>query len=210
MVGKPMKKYLVSAVMLLAMNSAYAADMVAPDDAPVINASETAVAEPVAERWGGFYVGAALGQGYLKDSAPATGHGWVQGAFVGYNKQWGNFVAGVEGTIDNADITFTDGSGIKSKVLYAARVRAGFANDWMFAYGSIGAQHGTTNLPKPFAKDTALQLGAGVDFAVTKNITLGADFTYAKYKKFADFTFFGNTVDVETKKLQARVSYSFN
>ncbi|MGL4488344.1 MAG: outer membrane protein, partial [Rhizobiaceae bacterium] len=65
-------------------------------------------------------------------------------------------------------------------------------------------------LPKPFSKDTALQVGAGVDFAVTKNISLGVDASYAKYKRFADFTFFGNTVDVDVKKVQARVSYTFN
>lgn len=205
-----MKKYIVSAFLMIAAGAASAADIEPQDDAPVINASEAIAAEPIAERWGGFYVGAAIGQGYLTDSAPAKGNDAVYGAYAGYNKQWGNFVAGIEASADNADILFTDGSGIKSKFLYAARVRAGWANDRFFAYGSIGAQHGVTNLPAPFAKDTALQLGAGVDVALTKHLSLGVDATFTKYKKFADFTFFGNTVDVDTKKVQARLSYTFN
>lgn len=205
-----MKKYIVSAFLLVIANAASAADTAAPDEVPVINASESAAPGPVAERWGGAYVGLAIGKAYLSDSAPAKGNGTIYGGYAGYNAQWGHFVAGIEASGDNADVLFTDGSGIKSRFLYSGRVRAGWANDWMFAYGSVGAQHGVTNLPAPFSKDTALQLGAGVDFAVTKHIALGVDFTFAKYKKFADFTFFGQTVDVDTKKLQARLSYTFN
>jgi outer membrane immunogenic protein len=205
-----MKKYIVSAFLIIAANAANAADVAAPDEVPVINASEAVAAEPVAERWGGAYVGLSIGQAYLTDTAPAKGRGTIYGGYAGYNYQWGHFVAGVEGSANNADITFNDGSGIKSKFLYDARIRAGWANERIFAYGSIGIEHGVTNLPVPFSKDTALQLGAGVDVAFTKNISLGVDATYTKYKKFADFTFFGNTVDVTATKVRARLSYTFN
>jgi opacity protein-like surface antigen len=208
--GKQMKKYIVSVFLLMTASAANTADIAAPDELPVINANESEVAEPVAERWGGAYVGVSIGQGYLTDSAPAKGNDYIYGGFAGYNAQWGHFVAGIEATADSADILFKDGSGIKSRLLYSGRVRAGWANDRMFAYGSLGAEHGVTNLPKPFSKDTALQLGAGIDFAITRNIALGVDATYAKYKNFADFTFGGNKVDVSVKKVQARLSYNFN
>ncbi len=200
-----MKKYIVSAIFLVLTSTANAADVAAPDDAPVINANDAALPEPVAERWGGFYVGAALGFGQATDTAPAKADGTAYGGFVGYNKQWGNFVAGVEATADSFDATFDDGSGIKSRFIYAGRVRAGWANDLIFAYGSIGAQQGVTNIAAPFTKDTALQLGAGFDFAVTKNVGLGLDYTHASYKKFADLP-----IDVKTHKFQARLSYTFN
>jgi opacity protein-like surface antigen len=204
-----MKKRVVLAFLYASMSAAHAADISAPDDIPVINASEITQAEPVTERWGGAYIGVAIGQGYLSDTVPAKGSNTVYGGYAGYNAQWGHFVAGVEVSADNSDITFNDGSGIKAKFMYAGRVRAGWANNWMLAYTSLGAQHGVTNIPTPYSKDTALELGAGVDFAVTRHISLGANFTYAHYKKFADFPLFGG-VDVDTKKVQARLSYTFN
>jgi outer membrane immunogenic protein len=211
-----MKKLLVSVVFFALAGTAFAADMVPADDPLVINADQTTPPEPVADRWAGPYVGIALGRGYLKDSAPAEGEDTIYGAFAGYNLQWGPIVLGVEATADKTDIVFNDGSAIASKYMYGARLRGGLANEYVFAYGSIGAQHGVTNkipafgLVSPFNEDTALQLGAGLDVAVTKNIALGADFTYTKYKEFGDFRFFGQTVDVETKKLMLRLSYRFN
>ncbi len=200
-----MKKYLVSAFLLSLASAGNAADITPPDEAPVIKATEALAQEPVAERWGGVYVGLAVGKGFASDSAPAKADDIAYGGFIGYNAQWGHFVAGVEASADSFDAAFDDGSGIKSRFIYAGRVRAGWANDWVFAYGSLGAQHGVTNIAAPFTKDTALQLGAGVDFAVTKHIGLGVDYTHASYKQFADLP-----IDVKTDKLQARLTYTFN
>lgn len=162
-------------------------------------------AMPVAERWGGFYAGVSLGRGFLKDTIPARGKDWMFGGFAGYNHQWGSFVAGVEGSIDKADILFDDGSGIASEYIYSARVRAGWANEKVFIYGSLGAEHGTTiNLPPANSSDTALQLGGGIEYAVTGNVAIGTDYTYTKYKEFGDLP-----LDVTTQRLQARISYAF-
>ncbi len=201
-----MKRLIFTAFLTLVTSGTYAADMPSGDapmgDPQIIQADGA----PVAERWGGFYAGAAVGYGFLKDTVPASGKDWVYGGFAGYNKQWGNFVAGVEGGIDRADILFNDGSGIKSEYLFTGRVRAGFATDRIFVYGSAGAQHGTTvNLPPANSKDTALQLGAGFDFALTDKVSIGTDYTYAKYKNFGDLP-----LDVTTKKIQARLTYTFN
>ncbi len=203
----PMKPLILTACLALMTSGVFAADDVAkdmPSDPQVIEADDAAA--PVAERWGGFYVGAAVGYGFLEDTIPATGEDWVYGGYAGYNKQWGNFVAGVEGSFDYADILFTDGSGIKSRYLYTGRVRAGWANDKIFAYGSLGFQHGTTvNLPPANSKDTALQFGAGLEYALTDKVSLGTDYTYTKYKNFGDLP-----LDVSTQKIVARVTYTFN
>jgi outer membrane immunogenic protein len=201
-----MRTLLTSACILLSTIASFGADAVPADEVPVINAEQSVPAMPVAERWGGFYAGASIGYGFLKDTIPAEGKDWAYGGFVGYNFQSGNFVAGVEGTIDYADILFNDGSGIRSEYMYSARARAGWGNDMLLAYGSIGVEHGTTvNLPPANSKDTALQFGAGVDFALTDKISLGTGYTIARYNKFGNLP-----LDVTTQKIQARVTYTFN
>jgi outer membrane immunogenic protein len=211
-----MKKSFVSVLFFGFLGAAHAADMPAENDPLVVDVEQASPAQPSADRWAGAYVGISAGHGWLTDSAPAEGDDSIYGAFAGYNLQWGPVVIGAEVGGEKADIMFTDGSTIASKYMYGARLRGGLANDYVFAYGSVGVQHGVTNevpfigLVAPMNEDTALQLGAGVDVAVTKNVALGLDFTYTKYEKFGDFTFFGTTVDVETKKLLLRLSYKFN
>lgn len=203
-----MKRLIITAAFALAAFSGPFAGAALATEPEVIKAdADTAVkpAMPVAERWGGFYVGVSLGYGFLKDTIPAEGKDWIFGGFAGYNHQWGSFVAGVEGSIDKADILFNDGSGIASDYIYTGRVRAGWANDKLFIYGSLGVEHGSTiNLPPANAEDTALQLGGGIEYAVTNNIALGTDYTYTKYKEFGDLP-----LDVTTQRLQARLSYAF-
>lgn len=208
-----MKKSFASVIFFALLGSASAADITPVEDPMVVNIDQSAPAQPTAERWAGLYGGIAIGQGYLEDSAPAKADDTIYGGFAGYNLQWGPVVIGAEVSGEKADIMFTDGSTIASKFMYGARLRGGLANEHIFAYGSVGVQHGVTNqvpaigLLAPMNEDTALQLGAGVDVALTQNLALGLDYTYTKYKKFGGFVFFGNTVDVETKKILVRLSY---
>jgi opacity protein-like surface antigen len=216
-----MKKTIVPVLFFACFGSAHAADIVPFEDPLVLNADQTVAAEPIAERWAGAYVGLSIGQGYLNDvitsiGAKAAGDDIIYGGFAGYNLQWGPVVIGAEIGGEKADIMFTDGSTIASKYMLGARLRGGLANDYVFAYGSIGFQHGITNevpglgLVSPMNKDTALQLGAGVDVAITRNVAMGLDYTYTKYEKFGNFPIAGGNVDVETQKLLLRLSYKFN
>jgi outer membrane immunogenic protein len=211
-----MKNLLASVLFFALSGTSFAADILPTEDPLVVNADQVTPAAPSADRWGGAYVGVAIGHGFLKDSLPATGDDTIYGAFAGYNLQWGPIVLGAEIGGEKTDIMFTDGSTIAAKHMYGAKLRGGLANDWVFAYGSVGVQHGVTNevaflgLVSPMNEDTALQLGAGIDFAVTNNLAVGVDYTYAKYEKFGNFVFLGNTVDVETRKILLRLSYRFN
>jgi outer membrane immunogenic protein len=204
-----MKRLIFAAVLALAASGIPFAGNSLASEPEVIKADAVVSdkpAMPASERWGGFYAGVSLGFGFLEDTIPSQGDDWILGAFAGYNLQWANLVAGIEGGIDSADIEFDDGSGIASEYIYTARVRAGWANEKVFIYGSVGAEHGTTmNLPPDNSSDTALQLGGGIEYAVTSNIAVGADYTHTKYKEFGDLP-----LDVSTERLQARLSYSFN
>jgi outer membrane immunogenic protein len=216
-----MARFLSSVLFCVISSTAIAADAVPLEDPQIITADQALPAAPAQDRWGGAYVGLSVGHGYLEDYATlfgvtASGDDMTYGAFAGYNLQWGNFVAGAELSVDRANILFTDGSNIRSEFMYGAKLRGGLANDWAFAYASVGVEHGVTNINTLFpaqanaSTDTALQLGAGVDIAVTSNIAVGANYTYAKYKEFGGFSFLGSSVDVETQKLQLRLVYSFN
>lgn len=209
-----MTKYIITAFLVLSVGTANATEITFPVASPtVIKATETVAPQPVAERWGGVYVGVSVGYGFLEDTVPATGKDWIYGGLVGYNHQIGKFVLGLEANLDRADIMFTDGSQVASDFIYAARFRAGYATDKFMVYGSIGAEHGTTKkglLPVATdPSDTTLQLGGGFEVAVNDKVGLGLDYTYAKYKNFDQ----GNIpfpLDVTTQKVSARLTYTFN
>lgn len=213
-----MRILLASACLLILSTSAYSADAIVSDGPAVIRADTAMdVAEPVSERWGGVYAGASVGYGFLNDSGaptgPASGRDWIFGGYAGYNHQMGNLVLGVEGNVDRADIMFTDGSQVASEFIYAARFRAGYATDKFMIYGTIGAEHGTTKKGVlPIAndpKDTTVQFGGGFDVAVTDKVSMGVDYTYAKYKNF-DHGNIPFPLDVTTQKVAARLTYTFN
>ena len=223
LVGVSMRILLASACLLINSVSVFAADIVNSDEVPVIRATESEMpSDPVASRWGGVYAGIDVGQGFFEDSAPATGKDWIYGGYIGYNHQIGNFIVGVEGNIDRTKIMFTDGSGVTGNLIYAGRLRAGYAFNRFMVYGTIGAEHGTVDSGNLTAfgvardlKDTTLQLGAGVDVAITDKISLGLDYTYAKYKGFDDLSsryplVFAAPLDVTTQKVAARLTYTFN
>jgi outer membrane immunogenic protein len=113
---------LAAAVSTLATASAFAADLPSRRDVPVAPVQTFA---PPAFTWTGFYVGANVGYGFNADSRVNTvgtpgfvglipagivpselkgsGEGFVGGAQIGYNWQFGQFVYGLE-----TDIQFTD------------------------------------------------------------------------------------------------------
>ena len=207
---------IIAASMLMIASLGEAAHAAPVGDATVISADNApAASQPsnFSSRWTGAYVGVNLGYSMLKDSAPAEGKGFVYGGFAGYNIEvMGNFVAGLEANYSHLGIEFDDGSGVKAVDSFSARVRGGYAADRFFVYGLIGAEHATATAP--FApgftfKDTALTLGAGVDFAVTDKIAVGAEYTRSFFPEF-NYPTFPLPVDVTVQKLQMRVSYKFN
>jgi outer membrane immunogenic protein len=184
---------------------------------PTIDDTQTA-ANPLAKadmsnRWVGGYAGLQMAYTTLKDSLPAEGNGVTYGALVGYNiPVMGKFVAGLEAGYNHMNIEFDDGSGVRGKDTFSARMRGGYAADRFYAYGLIGAEHALATAP--FApgykfKDTTLVLGAGVDVAVTDRISVGVEYTRSFFKEF-NYPTFPIPVDVTMQKLQSRLIYKIN
>ena len=89
-----MKKLALGLLLTSIAGSAYAADLPAPPSAPYTKAP--AIVSP-ATNWSGFYIGAMGGYGKENSSDPLALKGGFGGGTVGYNWQFGQFVAGIEG-----------------------------------------------------------------------------------------------------------------
>jgi opacity protein-like surface antigen len=167
----------------------------------------------MSNRWVGGYAGLNIAYSMLEDSAPAEGQGVTYGAFIGYNiPVWNRLVAGLEAEYSHMNTEFDDGSGVRGRDTFSARMRAGYAADRFFAYGLIGGEHATATAP--FApgykfKDTTLVLGAGVDVAVTDRIAVGIEYTHSFFPEF-NYPTFPIPVDVTMQKIQSRLSYKIN
>lgn len=153
-----MKKFLMGTVALAALGlatSANAADMGAK--APVY-AKAPAMAVSV-YNWTGFYVGVNGGYGWSDidwtfgngATADHRGNGWLLGGHAGYNWQSGQFVLGVEGDIDWANIkgstlcpnaTFTCGHEARWLASLRGRLGMTFMNNAALLYATGGVAWG--------------------------------------------------------------------
>src|SRR5271157_2220919 len=130
--------------------------------------------------WDGFYVGGEFGGGLgtsRKDFSnnASTGDfrvdGVIGGATVGYNRQWGNLVAGLEGDLSGSGIdgntscpnhAFTCGT--NTDWLATVRPRIGYTMDSFMPYATGGLAVGDVNVHS-FLNTTG---GNGVNYTQTK------------------------------------------
>jgi outer membrane immunogenic protein len=220
------KKLLLSTVALVGLTmTAGAADLprrtVAPMVAPV-------VAVPVFT-WTGFYVGVNAGYAFNADSSATTvgtpgfqalvplgiapssldtgGDGFIGGAQIGFNYQFGLFVAGVEADLQYVDSgkrsTFVGApvlgtqlaTSAESELEYLGTVRArlGVAFDRVLVYATGGLAYGDVSLNASVngvqvpavawnGSTSDIQvgytIGGGVEYAFTNNLTLKAEYLY--------------------------------
>jgi outer membrane immunogenic protein len=218
-----MKKLLVAGIAAAAL---YSAPALAGPPSGVFNWSGFYIGANGGELWNqtnGFYV---TSPGFLYHSArngvgTAGLHGGVQG-------QWGNIVAGIEGGF-NAALSNTFGStpgggagapcGQTAVRLCQGRIndlltvggRLGFAWDRFLVYGSGGYANGAIeiNTTNPggsnFDNDTQHQSGwyggAGIEYAVWNNLTIGIDWKHFDLRKTLHQPTGGsaNIIDVSAK-----------
>lgn len=160
---------------------AFAADI--PEPIPTAPAPEAVV--PMAFDWTGAYVGANIG--YLWGTFDVEGAGDVDsdqftgGLFAGYNYMvTPNWVVGGEVDVNYADTE--DFGGVDTSLWYgSARARIGYAFDSFLIYGTGGL---ALAYPTVEAVDDDSQLhvgwtvGAGLEAALTQNITARAEYLY--------------------------------
>jgi outer membrane immunogenic protein len=149
---------------------------------------------------GSFYT-TAPGQGFSTDPT-----GGLLGGQVGYNAQFGSIVVGVEGSADWADLSQTRVGPVtpafaadtyKTKVtdIEALTGRLGFADaNWLF-YGkggvatageSFSALSGLPISGVSLTKSFRLwgpTLGGGVEYMLTRNIVVGAEYDYSYFDR---------------------------
>jgi outer membrane immunogenic protein len=217
------KKYLLSTAAILAMSSmAHAADLPRKTIAPVVAPVPMFV-------WTGFYVGLnggyAIGDGgtstigtagfqgliapgVVPGSLNTKADGFIGGAQIGYNVQFGALVVGVETDIQFTDMKKTAGfigapvlgtqlnTSTTSEMEYfgTLRARLGFTpfdrllvyGTGGLAYGHIKTSSGVVGVQAPglvwSGSDSETKfgwtIGAGLEYAFTNNLTLKGEYLY--------------------------------
>ncbi len=201
-----MKKLLLTAAFAALSVPALAADLPRRSAAP-----QPVYAAPIFT-WSGFYVGAQAGYVWGKDKYSVTlpavdafsvsPAGVVGGLHAGYNWQTGSIVLGVEGDIELANARDSlartiDGAalvlGSRIGTQGSLRLRAGYAFDRTLLYvtgGIAGASikesvivSGTGVKSTNSGTEYGYTIGAGVEYAITNNISARAEYRYTDFGK---------------------------
>ncbi|MGV6876136.1 outer membrane protein [Pseudochelatococcus sp. B33] len=242
-----MKKVLlagVAAVSLVASGAAIAADLPSRQIEPV-----APVVAPIFS-WTGFYVGVNAGYAWNSNNDDHvwngtvfvnTGNddgGFTGGGQIGYNYQFGQFVAGIEADINYADLKqnnnayvtwnpntdFFGASGAGIEWFGTVRARLGFAIDRAliygtggFAYGGGGGGHGFIYDGFYYENDndtrTGWTLGGGIEYAITDNITARVEGLYVNLGKEDRNHFlpvYQKRKDTEFGVVRAGLNYKFD
>ncbi len=185
-----MRKLLLSgAATMLIAGPTYAADLAVKAPPPG--------AAYIASPWDGLYIGGNLGYGETSfketvsvpgasASASVHGNGVVGGFQVGYNKQYGTFVLGLETDFDLTSIENTT-SGLTTKLPWfgTTRGRLGFlVNPSLLLYGTGGVAYGRVEQSVPGASTktpgVGWAAGAGVQYAFTPQWSIGAEYLHVE------------------------------
>jgi outer membrane immunogenic protein len=214
-----------------ASTSAMAADLIVEEDV-------AAEAMAAAHDWNGGYVGVFGGYGWGDASQlPSAGapaeypiSGWLLGVDAGANFQTGNFVLGVEGDVAWANISGSEPCPVaiytcSTDIDWVAtlRGRAGVAADAVLLYATAGlAVASVVSDTDPFTPGAAFEAtyvgwtaGAGVEVAVSDNVSLKAEYLYTDLgsQTDTDEILGGPGVDVEVPitfhAIKAGVNFAF-
>lgn len=175
-----------TAIAAFAATAASAGTIVAPTPDPVIMPAPA----PVMSSWDGFYAGASLGWAtgeYTNDPTGAAivtpGDGFAYGGFAGYNFVMdGGFMIGAE--VAGGRFSLEDAAAVNelNMTLFDAKLRVGFEAGRALVYASGGYTMGTGEVVNPGGtfpgEGSGWNLGAGVDYLVTDNVFVGAEYVY--------------------------------
>jgi outer membrane immunogenic protein len=196
-----MRKLALGLLLTSISGAAYAADLSAPPSAPYTKAP---VVSP-AFNWTGFYIGAMGGYGSENTSDAFGIKGGFAGGTVGYNWQFGQFVAGIEADgawadINNSVTQAFPGIGnltasAKIDALATIRGRFGVALDHVLLYGTAGLALADTKIGvsalgvnlSDSQTMTGWTAGAGVEWMFLPHWSVKGEYLY---RSFSSQTFF--------------------
>lgn len=214
-----MKKVLLAALMAGVASSAMAADLPTRKAPP---APQVYAAPPIFS-WTGLYVGVNGGWGGSSNGGNfGSPTGGLVGGTIGYNYQIGQFVAGLEGDWDWADLNKNGvlgagalaGDPYSNKVdqMLTVRARAGVAMDRALLYvtGGYAGAEDKVNVPGVFGSTdwrSGAAIGAGIEYAFTNNISAKAEYIYTAFpsKSYAP----GYKSDLDISLVRAGLNYKF-
>jgi outer membrane immunogenic protein len=222
-----MKKVLAAALALGALvtaQGAFAADL---SLAPIYKAAPPTPVSP-AYNWSGFYAGVNGGGGWGNSnwSGNATGvgiSGGQVGGTIGYNKQLGNAVFGLEGDLDwsglNGNATTAGcplGCSTSDTWLSTVRGRIGYSFNWAMPYITGGLAVGDIRAATPgFAGGSTTNagwtLGGGLEVALPGNWTAKAEYLRVDLGSF-NCTGCGlpsNNISMQENVFRAGLNYHF-
>jgi len=149
--------------------------------------------------WSGFYLGATAGYGFGQGRAdgdngrvPFDQSGALGTVFAGYNWQMGRAVLGVEADIGTGNLkSSTSGTfnvlNTELNSMGSFRGRAGLlVTPALLLYGTAGIgwasyDIGLTGFPSETKTFTGLQVGAGLEYMISRNMTLRTEYIYSDY-----------------------------
>jgi outer membrane immunogenic protein len=221
-----MKRLSVALIGLAALTgAAAAADMSRPPPAPYYPPAQVAAVY----NWTGFYFGINGGGAFGSSTWDRTGSfdisGGEIGGTAGYNWQFGQVVAGIEGDFDWADINGTTttacAAGCKTSDgwLSTVRGRIGYAADRFLPYITAGGAFGNVTAQTPGFASTSSDragwtVGAGIEGAISRNWTAKVEYLYVDLGSFncglnCGAGLVNDNVSFHTNLLRAGVNYRF-
>ncbi|MEP9354738.1 outer membrane protein [Xanthobacter sp. KR7-65] len=189
--------------------------------------------------WTGFYVGGNVGWGWASNSydytpfaSPVTysydlgsSNGFFGGLQLGYNYQFvNNVVLGVEADFDWADLGSdtilvggpVGGAVVSQNVDYFGTIRArlGYAMDRFLPYITGGAAWAKLNYSDPYgvsydSTKWGWTAGAGIEYAITNNWTVKAEYLYLGFNDSKTTFFNGDQLSVSTDIQTAKVGVNY-
>jgi outer membrane immunogenic protein len=211
----------IAIVGVLSTSTAFAADLSTP-----FQPTSVAYASTSAFDWSGFYAGINAGYGWAKaDGAGLTSEddirGWLGGAQVGYNYDFGGFVLGAEGDIQISGVKIKEdlGGGNSMEVgldaFGSVRARAGISADRFLPYVTAGVAWGRAGIKAtgPGVSDSHYEnyvgwtVGGGLEYAATDNITVRGEYLYTDFGA-RDFGL-GSDIALKTSVVRAGVNFKF-
>ena len=165
----------------------------------------------------GLQLGLLNGELAIPGAADPSAEGFVGGVHIGYDMQFnGGLVVGGYLDADFGSVPIETGSDEVGTLDAVARGmgRLGFALDRVLVYGQGGVAFVSADISSLGDEDVdefGYAVGAGIDFALTDKVVLGADYVYHEFTDVAkdDDQLSAPGADLEAHTLRAKLSYKF-
>lgn len=155
--------------------------------------------------WDGPYAGVSLGYGDFDADGTSVGDadGAIGGIFLGYNRDMGDYVLGVELSYDFLDADFKGGTG-QIDEMARIKVRAGWDFGQTLLYVTGGPAYADATIGNRSRDEWGWFVGGGVDYQVTEKWLLGGEILYTQIDDLG-----GPGVDVDGVTIAVRAGFRF-